>query len=224
MDWIAPTRVAGAQGVIMRKALIVGLAWVAICGVAFAQSQLPSEQGGGFGGLGQQQQSASTNRNRQPERPPPPPLRRCADLALASYTYVSAIPGQPALGADEIAIQWDVHNAGNAPYIASASEDTSLALEYTSPSGPHQVAALAVPVATSGAVADHGVTLSQGQSWRGYMRATLPAEARRRMLRLRIAYGPPDALHPAAINDCDTGNNEVALARPPVLAPAAPAG
>jgi hypothetical protein len=212
----------------MRKTLIVGLAWVAICGVSFAQSQLPSERNSGFGngggGLGQMPASAGTNpRNHQPDRPPPPPLRRCADLALASYTYVSAIPGQPALSADEIAIQWDVHNAGNAPYMASTAEDTSLALEYTSPSGSHQVAALAVPVATSGAVADHGVTLSQGQSWRGYMRATLPAEARRRMLRLRIAYGPPDALHPAAINDCDTGNNEVALARPPVLTPIVPA-
>lgn len=215
----------------MRQALIIGLVFAAVAMGSTASAQLAHEDPT-FNNSGppQNQRSnggSSNSRNSRGHRgeddhSAPPPLMRCADLALASYTFVTAIPGQPALGADEIALQWDIHNAGSAPYQAATSNDTSLVLVFASPSGEHQVAALAVPVAQGGAVSDHGVMLGQNQSWRGYMRATLTPEARRRTLRLRINYGPPDALHPYAVNDCDTGNNEVDLARPPAAAPPPP--
>lgn len=213
----------------MRQALIIGLVFAAIAMSGTASAQLshedPTFNNTGPPQVQQHRGDSSNSRNqRDTPRPPPPPLMRCADLALASYTFVTAIPGQAPLAADEIALQWDIHNAGSAPYTAGTSNDTSLVLVFASPSGEHQVAALAVPVAQAGAVADHGIILGQNQSWRGYMRATLTPEARRRTLRLRINYGPPDALHPSVVNDCDTGNNEVDLARPPAAAPPTPAG
>jgi hypothetical protein len=173
----------------MRKALILGLACLALSGgVALAQ------QGG-----------------REKQRPPPPrpPVARCPDLALGAYAYVSAVPGGDPLAPDEVALQWNVSNGGNAPYAARSAEAQSLSLEYISAGGVQQLAATPIPQQSDAA---SGVSLGQGQSWRGYLRAHMPPEARRRTLRLRIAYGGDGRLPP---NDCDTANNEVVITRPP---------
>jgi hypothetical protein len=122
--------------------------------------------------------------------------------------FLSAIPGEAPLGEHEIAVQWDVHNDGTAPYEAAAPADQSVALEFTTPAGARQIAVTPVPMtATSGSV-----TLEQGGSWHGYTRALLPPEARNRPLRLRLIYAA-DGYH-RAINDCDTNNNMVNLVRP----------
>jgi hypothetical protein len=195
----------------MRKALIAiaALGYVAAAGVAWAQlaheDQSMNQTGPASPGGGR------SSHSKQPEHPPPPPLRRCPDLAVASYTFVTAIPGQPALGADEMALQFDVHNGGNAPYQTGTADDQSLALEYSSPSGTHQIAAVALPTTPTNAVSSDVITLAQGQSWRGYLRATVPAAVRRWPLKLRLNYAS-DGFH-RPVNDCDTDNNAIDLAR-----------
>lgn len=176
----------------MRKALILGLVCVALTvGVALAQQ----------GGRGQRGEK---------ERPAPPPVMRCPDLAVGAYAYVTAVPGGEPLTGDEVALQWNVSNGGNAPYAARNAEAQSLMLEYSSPGGAQQLGVTPIPQqadANAGAV-----SLAQGQSWRGYLRVHMPPEARRRTLRLRIHYGGDGRTPP---NDCDTANNAVVITRPP---------
>jgi hypothetical protein len=199
------------ESIFMRKALILSLACVALAtGAAFAQ-QARNADGtpahSGRPGNSGPPSGASSSGGRGPAVPYRP-LPRCPDLAVGAYAYVTAIPGADVLAADEIALQWSVSNGGNAPYVASNAAAQTLMLEYSSASGVQQVAAIPIPQQTDAT----GVTLGQGQSWRGYLRAQLTPEARRRTLRLRIAY-PGDGRTLA--NDCDTGNNEVPLTRPP---------
>lgn len=200
----------------MRKALILSLACVALtAGAAFAQQArnadgTPAHAGrpGSSGPSG----NSSSGGSRAPA-PPPRPLPRCPDLAVGAYAYVTAIPGADPLAADEVALQWSVSNGGNAPYLAQSAQAQTLMLEYSSAGGVQQVAATPIPQQVDPAT---GVTLGQGQSWRGYMRAQLTPEARRRTLRLRIAYAGDGR---TLANDCDTGNNEVQITRPPAGQP-----
>jgi hypothetical protein len=197
----------------MRKALILGLACVAFStGAAFAQQSRNADGSSVTAGRpGQSGPSSSSSSGESARRPPPTqmPITRCPDLAVGAYAYVTAIPGADPLAADEVALRWNVSNGGNAPYMARSAEAQSLLLEYRSAGGVQQIAAMPIPQQVDPAT---GVTLAQGQSWNGYLRARLTPEARRRTLRLRVAY-PGDGRTPA--NDCDTGNNEITIVGPP---------
>jgi hypothetical protein len=202
----------------MRKALLLSLACLALStGTAFAQSQ--NADGSSIhnsrpGNSGASSGSSSSSGGGQRRPLPPAPVARCPDLAVGAYAYVTAIPGADPLAADEIALQWNVSNGGDAAYAANSTAAQTLILEYTSAGGVQQVAAMPIPQQTD---ESGGVTLGQGRTWQGYMRANLTSEARRRPLRLRIAYAG-DGRTPA--NDCDIANNEVSITRPP--APPAP--
>lgn len=180
----------------MRAVLIAGLLVVAaLGGEALAQ-------GGGQGG---------GNAKDKQHRPPPPPPPRCADLALGDYTLLPAAPDGAPLGANEIAVRWEVRNAGTGAY-QSVGASQWLALEYVMPGGPQQIATNPLPPQPSGAAAPSqtsGVTLTPGANWRGVLRATLPAEAARRPLRLRLAYAP----YRGPGNDCDMNNNTARIVR-----------
>jgi hypothetical protein len=207
----------------MRGTLLAGLMWIAATGVAFAQ----------FGGLSdgaqtrdeqrQQQQSHNSNQNSHShtrdghdDTPAAAPLPRCADLGIAGYAFVGAVPGAPPLAADEIAVQWDIHNGGNAPFTASSAQAQTLTLEYSTPSGVHQIASMTVPAPPSGATAASAgaVTLAAGQSWRGYLRTTLPPESRRWQLHLKLTFAAVTSIYAAPVSDCDSDNNEITLSRP----------
>ena len=192
-------------------ALLAGLVLLAAADVAAAQGRPPGGGGGSHSGSqGSGSQSGSTT-------PPLPPLPRCADLGIASYAFVTAVPGGEPLAADEIAIQWDVHNGGNAGYSASGPQAQSLTLEYATPSGVHQVATMNIPASATGTApaAAAPVNLAAGQSWRGYMRTALPAAARRWQLRLKLTFAAATSIYAAPVSDCDAGNNEIQLARLP---------
>ncbi len=208
----------------MRKAVIaVLLALVAFNGAFVVADALAQSQGGGRGGGG----GGNGGSGKTKVRPPPPPPARCPDLALATYAIVPTIPGAAPLAENEIAVQWNVHNAGTATYDAAGADQQSLSLEYSAPSGVHQIATIFVPAAPAPAATATPastsaappaatppagpVSLAQGQSWRGYMRAVVPAEAQHRMLRLKLNY--TGDWRYASPNDCDTGNNEIELRR-----------
>jgi hypothetical protein len=209
----------------MRKAFILGAIWLAAAGVAMAQ----------YTGTGDPQGQAMLNRSPAASQnqngrghghdtPPPPPIPRCADLAVTTLGFASSIPGSAPLAAGEVALQYDVHNAGTSMYVAPGGASQSLSLEYTTPSGTHQVASAALPQRAAGATAASagGVSLAQGQSWRGYMRMTLPAEARRWPLRLKLSFAQSNSPYAARISDCDPDNDEVVVPRsqlPPLTQP-----
>lgn len=176
------------------------LAALMLCTACFAVATIASEPA-------QAQQGKAKGKDK--ERPPPPPLVRCPDLALATYQFVTTVPNAAPLGEGEVALLYDVRNSGSAPYAASPTGQT-LTFEYTSPGGTTQIAQIPIPDASQ--AVDGAVLLGQGQSWRGYLRANLPPEARRRPLRLRISYAS-DIYH-RATNDCDTGNNEAVVRLP----------
>ena len=204
----------------MRKALLLSLIWLAGASIAAAQYDPQSEQGN----------QAHLNRTDNPNNrsqggqqgqqghdtpPPPPPIPRCADLAVTTLGFVTSIPGGTPLAAGEVALQYDVHNAGTLMYISPGGASQSLSLEYTTPSGTHQVASTALPPQATGATiaAAGSVTLAQGQSWRGYMRMTLPAEVRRWPLRLKLSFAQSNSPYAARISDCDPDNDEVVVSR-----------
>jgi len=208
----------------MRKAFILGVIWLAAAGVATAQ----------FGGNQDPQGQAmlnrtpapSQNQNRGNDTPPPrPPIPRCADLAVTTLGFTSSIPGGAPLAPGEVALQYDVHNAGTSMYVAPGGASQSLSLEYTTPGGTHQIASSTLPQQAAGvtAAAAGGVSLAQGQSWRGFMRMTLPPEARRWPLRLKLSFAQSNSPYAARISDCDPDNDEVVVPRsqlPPLTQPA----
>lgn len=160
------------------------------------------------------QQSRGKGKDKAKTPPPPPPPPRCPDLAVSTYTFLAQGANGAPLGANEIALQWSVNNAGTRAYEGS-NAGQSLTLEYLSPSGAHQVATAPLPEAAPAAdsatpASVAGVSLGQGQFWHGVLRATLPPEAARRRLRLRLDY-VTDGYHPP--NDCDLGNNQIDLVR-----------
>jgi len=212
----------------MRKALIVSLIFLAAAGVASAQQE-PFRDPQGQAHLNQTPPPSQAQRNNhnQPPTPTPTttPVPRCADLAVTTLGFVSSVPGGPPLAPGEVALQYDVHNAGTSMYVAPSGASQALSLEYTTPGGVHQVAATPLPPAPSGTTQASalGVTLAQGQSWRGYMRMTFPEAARRWPLRLRINFAQSSSPYAARISDCDPDNDQVVVPRsqlPPAPQPA----
>jgi len=198
----------------MRSLLFAGVMCAAFVGIALAQDD--SSQGGPRGGQHGSNQSGGGGRGghgHNDSPPPPPPIPTCPDLAIASYGYVTAIPGQAPLATDEIAIQFEVRNAGTASYITSVGGQ-SLTLGYNTPGGPHQVASLALPPAASGQAAASTGELGPHASWSGYLRATLTPADRRWPLHLKVAYGSGSLNYRGLANDCNLDNNEIVLARP----------
>jgi hypothetical protein len=208
----------------MRKALAVSLVCLAFAGVAAAQDDGRYDPAGQANlnrsndRSGQNGQSRGNGQGQQGhENPAPPPIPRCADLAVTSLGFVSSIPGQAPLAAGEVALQYDVHNAGTSMYVAPSGASQALVLEYTTPSGVHQVATM--PLSPRGAASGAtpasagGVTLAEGASWRGYMRFTLPAEARRWPLRLKLSFAQSASPYAARISDCDPDNDQVVVPR-----------
>jgi len=192
----------------MRKLVIACLVGVAFAAAALDVGQAMAQNRGG-------------QQDKQKGRPPPPPLRRCPDLGIGRYAFLTSVPGGAPLGQNEIAVRWDVHNDGNASYEASDRSEQSVVLEFTSPAGARQVATTAVPLAAE-ATTEGSVRLAQGASWNGLTRAQLPPEARGRRLRLRLIYAADGFSRP--INDCDLGNNTVDLTVPPPAPAVAPTG
>lgn len=193
----------------MRKALIaclVGLA--ALNGVVVMSDALAQGQQQGKGGKGKGK-----------ERPLPPVAPRCPDLGVGTTAFVTEVPGQPPLGANEVAVTWQVRNDGNTPYTAASAAEQSVALEYTSPAGATRLAV--VPAIAAG---DDGIVmLSQYHAVRGVIRGVVPAEAAGRRLRLHLVYAAEGTRR--AIPDCNESNNTAPLPPRPVATPAsAPAG
>jgi len=217
----------------MRKALILGLVWLAVSGVASAQylpqQQTPQTANPMHDNNNPNGNPSDSSRNRQHPTPPTPttaPVPRCADLAVTTLGFVSTIPGGPALAAGEVALQFDVHNAGTSMYVAPGGASQTLSLEYQTPGGVHQVATLPLPPPVAGTTPTSagGVTLAQGQSWRGYMRMTFPEAARRWPLKLRINFAQSNSPYAARISDCDPDNDEVVVPRSQLPPPPQPAG
>lgn len=193
----------------MRRALILGLACLTLAsGTAFAQYN-PDGTYAGPNAPANGPPPGSTGTRR-----PPPVVQApaaCPDLAVGAYAYVAAIPGADPLGADEVALQWNVSNSGGVPYVGRNATSQTLMLEYRSAAGVQQVASTPIPAQVDPVT---GVTLGQGQTWRGYMRVQLTPEARRRNLRLRIGYGDGRTM-----NDCNPANNEAPVTQPPAATP-----
>jgi hypothetical protein len=213
----------------MRKALFVSLISLAAAGAAYAQQE-PYRDPQGQAHLNQPSANNQAQQHRDPNHPPTPtptttPVPRCADLAVTTLGFVSSVPGGPPLAPGEVALEYDVHNAGTSMYVAPSGASQGLSLEYSTPSGVHQVAATPLPPAPSGTThaSALGVTLAQGQSWRGYMRMTFPEAARRWPLRLRINFAQSSSPYAARISDCDPDNDEVVVPRSQ-LPPPQPAG
>ncbi|GAM97987.1 hypothetical protein U91I_01617 [alpha proteobacterium U9-1i] len=189
----------------MRAIVIAGLlAAVAIAGgTALAQGS-----GGGGGGR---------DKGKAPPRPPAP-IMRCADLAIGDYAVGALAPNATPLAPGEVSVRYEVRNAGGAAYVAQDAAQQWLSLEYTTPGGPQQVyqaplpppAEFAAPASTTSDGGRPGsVSLGPGQSWRGYLRAVVPAEAARRPLRIRLTYAP----RRGPVQDCDMDNNTASIQR-----------
>jgi hypothetical protein len=197
----------------MRSLLLAGALCSMIAGAALAQNRLGDGDGQGRQHTPGQPDPPPNAHRHNDAPPPPPPIPRCPDLAVSTYSYVTAIPGAPALAADEVAIQFEVRNAGTASYIA-ASGAQNLTLSYTTPGGPHQVASIVLPPASGNQAAAHSAELGPQQTWTGYMRATLTPADRRWPLHLSIDYGQGAMNLRGLANDCNTNNNDIILARP----------
>jgi len=208
----------------MRKALVLSLIWLTAAGVVAAQTD-PNTDPQGQARINRTPPPSQNRNGHDTGPPPPPPIPRCADLAVTTLGFTTTVPGTP-LAAGEVALQYDVHNAGTSMYVASGGASQSLSLEYTTPGGTHQVATATLPPQGTGATAASagGVSLAQGQSWRGYMRMTLPAEARRWPLRLKLSFAQSNSPYAARISDCDLDNDQVVVPRSqlPPLAPPPP--
>jgi hypothetical protein len=196
----------------MRRLVFAALMCATLVNVALAQAGY----GGGANSAPHNSSSAhsgSGNGHDNNSPPPPPPIPKCPDLAIASYGYVTAIPGQAPLATDEVAIQYEVRNAGTGSYIAAANGQM-LTLSYFTPGGAHQVASVALPPSNGQAAAALASELTPQASWHGYMRATLTPADRRWPLHLKIQYGPAGLDIRGAANDCNLDNNEIILIRP----------
>lgn len=167
--------------------------------------------------LAQNRQQGKQKAKSNATRPPPPPAARCPDLGVGTTAFVTSVPGEAPLAANEVAVTYRVSNDGNTPFAAATADDTKVALEYITAAGPIRVAI--VPAITT--VNEEGVfVLSYGHAERGQIRAVLPPESAGRRLRLRLVYSSEGTRR--GIPDCNEGNNTVNLVRPatPTAAPA----
>lgn len=188
----------------MRKALmacLIGL--IALNGAVVISDALAQQRG---------QQSSSKGKGKT--RPPPPPPPRCADLGVGTVAYMTAIPGEAPLGAEEVAVSWQVRNDGNAPFVAQTVADTSVALEFTTAAGPTRIA-IAPAITTLNE--DGRVFLAFNHGVRGVLRGVIPAEAAGRRLRLRLVYSSEGTRR--GIPDCNESNNTAPVPPRPVATP-----
>lgn len=184
----------------MRKALIACMVGLAALNGAALMSDALAQQGGQQG--------------KQKSRPPPPPPPRCPDLGVGTAAYLTEVPGEAPLGENEIAVSWHVRNDGNTPFLAARIEDTSVALEYSTPAGPTRIA---IAPAITTLDADGRVFLAYAHGVRGVVRGVVPEEAAGRRLRLRLVYASEGTR--AGIPDCNEANNTAPLPPRPVATP-----
>ncbi len=193
----------------MRKFVMACLIGLAAVSTVMVTTQALAQQGQG--------QRQKQKQRQPPTQRPQQPVPRCPDLGVGTTAFVTEVPGGPPLAEGEIAVTWQVRNDGNFAYAARGPEDTSVALEYTSPAGATRLAA--VPAITTVNEEGH-VVLPYSHAVRGVIRAVIPAEARGGRLRLRLVYAA-EGTH-RAIPDCNESNNTVMLQRPttPAATPA----
>ncbi|MBL8546907.1 MAG: hypothetical protein JNL81_10610 [Hyphomonadaceae bacterium] len=138
-------------------------------------------------------------------RPPGPPLGGlCTDLAVVGWNGSRSPPGAP-LADNEVAIYFEVRNNGPRTYNAPDDNKQWITLIVTMPTGDQQIGVNVLPASSTGGP----VSLARGSSWRGHVRATLPAgvtRTRHPAARLQLAYAPASAGWSPPI-DCNTDNN-----------------
>lgn len=187
----------------MRKALMACLIGLIALNGAVVISDALAQQGGQQGGKGKDK-----------GRPQPPPPPRCPDLGVGTVAYLTEVPGEAALGAEEIAVSWQVRNDGNVAFVAQNVADTSVALEYTTAAGATRIA-IAPAITTLNE--DGRVFLAYNHGVRGVVRGVIPAEAAGRRLRLRLVYASEGTRR--GIPDCNEANNTAPLPPRPVATP-----
>lgn len=166
----------------MRKAIIAAL--LSLCaGAAYAQPPLPI-----------------------PVYPPGGPLGPrllCTDLAIAGWNGSRSPPGAP-LADNEVAIYFHVRNNGPRAYVAPDENKQWISIVVSMPTGDVDIGGNVLPPSGSGPV-----SLARGASWRGHVRATLPAGVTRTShppARLQLNYAPASTgWSPPA--DCNLSNN-----------------
>ena len=143
----------------------------------------------------------------RPGLPGPTPELRCTDLGIVGWNGSRSPPGAP-LAANEVAIYFQVRNAGPFAYSAPDENKQWLSLVLNTPSGPQTIGVSVLPASGSGAV-----SLARGASWRGHLRATLPPGVTRTRhppasLQLNYASPGPDWRPPL---DCNSRNNVLSV-------------
>src|SRR5215470_3444144 len=100
---------AALMGTCMRKAFILSLIWLTAVGVATAQDDQNRDPQGQarLNRSPAPSQSSGNNSHNNNSPPPPPPIPRCADLAVTTLGFATAIPGGAPLAAGEVALQYD---------------------------------------------------------------------------------------------------------------------
>lgn len=189
----------------MRNALMACLIGLIALNGAWVISDALAQQGG-------QQQGKGKGKDKG--RPPPPPAARCPDLGVGTVAFLTEVAGEAPLGANEVAVSWQVRNDGNTPFVAMNVADTSVALEYTTAAGPTRIAI--APAITT--LNEEGrVFLAYNHGVRGVLRGVVPAEAAGRRLRLRLVYASEGTRR--GIPDCNEANNTAPLPPRPVATP-----
>lgn len=135
------------------------------------------------------------------------PGRLCTDLAIAGWNGSRSPPGAP-LAENEVAIYFWVRNNGPRVYRAPDENKQWISLVIDAPGGPQTIGVNVLPPSGSGRV-----TLARGGSWRGHIRATLPAGVTRAAAppaRLELNYADASAGWTPP-PDCNTANNTLAV-------------
>lgn len=140
-------------------------------------------------------------------RPPGPPIGGvCTDLAIVGWNGSRSPPGAR-LADNEVAIYFEVRNNGPRTYTAPDDNKQWISLVLTTPTGDQQIGVNVLPADSSGGP----VSLARRSSWRGHVRATLPAgitRARAPAARLQLNYAAASGSWAPPI-DCNTGNNQL---------------
>ncbi|WP_156767703.1 hypothetical protein [Candidatus Viadribacter manganicus] len=142
-------------------------------------------------------------------RPPGPPLGGlCTDLAIVGWNGSRSPPGER-LAANEVAIYFQVRNNGPRTYNAPDDNKQWISLILVTPSGDQQIGVNVLPGDSPGGP----VSLARGASWRGHVRATLPAGVTRAgaaAARVQLNYAPASGSWSPPI-DCNTDNNRLGV-------------
>lgn len=136
-------------------------------------------------------------------RPVPLPRIVCTDLAIVGWNGSRSPPGAP-LAENEVAIYFNVRNNGPSAYATPDENKQWISLVVDLPSGPEVIGVNVLPPSGSGPA-----TLARGASWRGHVRATLPAgvtRSRHPPARLELSYAPASAGWTPP-TDCNIANN-----------------